>query len=288
MKFDVVGAKNMHTSADDHVPVRPTEFEYEAFVDGILVSRVGRVAVVLFDRPERGNACTRQMLDALPHLWRWLDGDPDVRAMVLGATGRQHFSTGIDVRQMAEGGFAQAPADAVVPVLTSRQARATTPLVCAIEGLVVGGGLHFPVDADIVVASETARFFDCHVNIGQVAALETIGLAHKVGVSNALYLALVGRGVEFDATRAFQLGLVQEVVPTGRALARALELAQLIARNSPSAVQRSAEAIWGLTEHGVEEALGRGWDLIRDQWAHPDSVEGPRAYTERRPPQWID
>jgi enoyl-CoA hydratase/carnithine racemase len=217
-----------------------------------------------------------------------LGEDDEIRAIVMGSTSDRFFCTGRDVVEVAKSDSIAAD----VPWgryerLTVRHAEVWKPVVCAVEGLAVGGGLHFVTDADIVVASENATFLDSHVNVGVVGALENMGLALKVGLGMALYLTVLGKSARLSAERAFALGLVQEVVPPGTALERALELADIISSNSPSAVSKSLEAIWTLAyAGGYEQAQRYGWLLVRRQWSHPDASEGPRAFAEKRPPRW--
>ncbi|WP_281689562.1 enoyl-CoA hydratase/isomerase family protein [Pseudonocardia thermophila] len=262
--------------------------KYEVRGECLMVGSKGHTAVVLLDRPQVGNAFNTRMKAELTRLWPELDTDPDIRVIVVGSTSERFFCTGRDVTEVAETGTISSD----VPfrrtgALTNRHAEIWTPVVCAVEGKTIGGGLHFVVDADIVVAGSTATFMDTHVNVGLVGALENLGVALKAGLGAALYLTLLGRGAELSAAQAQQLGLVQEVVEAGSALTRAMELAEIIARNSPSAVSRSLEAIWGLaTMGGYEQALQQGWLLLRRQWDHPDSKEGPRAWAERREPRW--
>jgi enoyl-CoA hydratase/carnithine racemase len=99
-------------------------------------------------------------------------------------------------------------------------------------------------------------------------------------------MVLLGRSERLDAARALELGLVSEVVPDDRLLDRALELATTVAQASPAAVQASLRAIWGSLDRGLDEALREGWDIILDHRGHPDAVEGPRAFAERRAPRW--
>ena len=256
---------------------------------GLIVGRRGTTAVVLFDRPDRGNAFTTATKRELTQLWPELDHDPAVRVIVMGSTSERFFCTGRDVTEVNDQAGPWAPD---VPwarddQLTTRHAQVWTPVVCAVEGMVVGAGLHFVVDADIVIAGAGATFRDTHVNVGAVGAIENLGLALKAGLGASLYLTLMGKEATLDASRAQGLGLVQEVVSPGTALPRALEVAAAIARNSPSAVRKSLEAIWALAHMGgYDEAIRYGWLLTRRQWDHPDSKEGPRAFAERRDPQW--
>jgi E-phenylitaconyl-CoA hydratase len=155
-----------------------------------------------------------------------------------------------------------------------------------VEGRVIGGGLHWVAEADIVVASEQATFRDTHVERGFVGNRENLDLALKAGLGAALYMSLVGGQVELDAQRALSLGLVQEVVPAGQALTRAFELAEIVARNSPSAMARQLEVLWNITRMHHEEAVDYGWNLLRWQQEHPDSTEGAVAFAEHREPDW--
>ena len=257
---------------------------------GLVVGRRGSVAVVLLNRPAKGNSFHTPMKEALGPLWQELDVDSSIRSIVLGSTSERVFCTGRDVSEVADTGTVGRD----LPMrrsfqLTTRHAEVWKPVVCAVEGKVIGGGMHFVVDADIVVSSRTTVFTDTHVNIGFVGAIENIGLALKAGIGTSLYLTLLGREASLSAERAYQLGLIQELVPDGTALSRAMTLADIIAQNSPSAVSRSLEAVWSLAyEAGYDEALRYGHQLLRRQWDHPDSTEGPRAWAEKRPPQWSD
>lgn len=254
---------------------------------GVIVGRKGHTAVVLLDRPEIGNAFGIAMLEELERIWHELDDDANVRCIVMAATSMKHFCTGRDLKEATAIGLGPDHDLNREPAFTTRISGVWKPLICALEGKAVGGGMDFALDADIVVAGRSATFMDPHVTVGQVAARGGLGLALKAGVGNALYLTLVGRAVHWNAERAYQLGLVQELVDDGNAFGRALELARLVGENSPSAVSKTMEGIWSLSELGsFEHAMRYTWSLLRRQRSHPDTTEGPRAFMERRPPQW--
>jgi E-phenylitaconyl-CoA hydratase len=99
-------------------------------------------------------------------------------------------------------------------------------------------------------------------------------------------MSLMGRSFRLTAERAHQLGLVDELVPHDQLLSAATEMAQEMARNSPTAMALTQEAIWRSLETGHSQALEFGWALIRMHWSHPDFQEGPRAWVEKREPQW--
>jgi enoyl-CoA hydratase/carnithine racemase len=143
------------------------------------------------------------------------------------------------------------------------------------------------VDADIVLASENAAFMDAHVNVGMVGAVENIGLARRLPLGSALRMTLLGRHYRMPARRAYELGLVEELVATpGDLLPAARAMADVLKQNSPQAMARSKQAVWGALEHGYTAALEAGWDLLRGHWTHPDFAEGPRAFTEKRAARW--
>ncbi|HEY7045451.1 MAG TPA: enoyl-CoA hydratase-related protein, partial [Nocardioidaceae bacterium] len=164
--------------------------------------------------------------------------------------------------------------------------RVWKPVIVAVNGLVAGGGLHFVVDADIVVAAESAAFVDTHVNVGMVGAIENIGLAKRLPLGTALRMTLQGRNFRLPARRAYELGLVDELVAPEDLLATADTIAADIVGNSPHATSLSKQAIWAAQEMGYHQAMEYGWALARMHWSHPDLAEGARAFAEKRAPQW--
>jgi enoyl-CoA hydratase/carnithine racemase len=149
-----------------------------------------------------------------------------------------------------------------------------------------GGGLHFVADADIVFASEQAWFTDPHVTVGQVSGIEPVSLALRVPLHALALLALAGRSERWDARRALELGLVTEVVAPDRLLDRAQEVASAVAASSPAAVRATRDVIRRFEAAVVGPWMMDGWDAVQRHWGHPDAVEGPRAFFERRDPDW--
>jgi enoyl-CoA hydratase/carnithine racemase len=248
------------------------------------------VAWITLDRPERGNALTAAMQPVVRAIWAAVRDDPEIRVAVVTGAGERHFCTGFDVGSDAgaddETVFADRPLAEAVH-WSPLQNGVWKPVVCAVNGLCVGGGLHFVVDADVVLASENAAFLDAHVNVGMVGALENIGLARRLPLGTALRMTLVGREYRLPARRAHELGLVDELVAAPADLAPlAGAIADAMKRNSPQALALSKQAVWGALERGYGEALEHGWGLVRKHWRHPDFREGQRAFAERRPPRW--
>ncbi len=267
------------------------EIDLRKPLDGVLYERrKDGIAVITLNRPDRGNSLAPPMQALFRAIWAEVRDDPQIRVAIVTAAGERHFCTGFDVAE-AEGADAEAVfnnrplAEAVH--WSSHQNRVWKPVICAVQGLCVGGGLHFVVDADIVVASRNAKFLDAHVNVGMVGAIENVGLAKRLPLGSALRMTLMGRDYRMPAERAHQLGLVDELVETpAEVLPAALAMAESMLKNSPQAMALSKQAVWGSVERGYRDALEAAWGLLRLHWGHPDFREGPRAFAEKREPRW--
>jgi enoyl-CoA hydratase/carnithine racemase len=162
------------------------------------------------------------------------------------------------------------------------------PVITAVNGICAGGAFHWIADSDIVIAASDAQFFDPHVSIGQVVSIEAIGLMKRMPVEAVMRMAFVGRYERMSAQRAYELGMISEVVdPPERLRDAAQELAEKIARNSPSAMAATKRALWGALEMGLTDACKAGARELVGMWGHPDQEEGPRAFAEKREPNWL-
>jgi enoyl-CoA hydratase/carnithine racemase len=259
-------------------------------LDGVLYQKRDGIATITLNRPDRGNSLAPPMMAVFRAIWREVRDDDAIRVAIVTAAGERHFCTGMDVAE-AEGEdagdvFMNRPLAESVH-WSPHQNRVWKPVICAVNGLCVGGGLHFVVDADIVLASQNAKFMDTHVNVGMVGALENIGLAKRLPLGSALRMTLMGRHYRMPAERAYQIGLVDELVATpAEVLPAAEEMARVLLQNSPQAMSLSKQAIWTSLEVGYRDSLEYGWSLIRNHWSHPDFAEGPKAFGEKRDPEW--
>ena len=254
------------------------------------VRRQGPVGWLVFDRPSAGNAMDATMLAELEDAWRELDDDPAVRVIVNTGAG-DAFQTGLDLRQLSRDPAAlreQSRRTKRAELrLTAWHNQVWKPVIAAVNGLCAGGGLHFVVDADIVIAAAGAEFLDPHVSVGQVVAYEGIGLMRKMPAEAVMRMALVGRHERLSAARAHELGMVSQVVdPPEQLRAEAQALAERIARNSPAAMRATKRALWGALEDGLTDACRAGAAELVSMWGHPDQEEGPRSFAEKREPVW--
>ncbi|MEI2706917.1 MAG: enoyl-CoA hydratase/isomerase family protein [Ilumatobacteraceae bacterium] len=264
-------------------------FTYSHF-DCLIVERRGPVGWLLNNRPAQLNAMSAQMRDEFAIAWNELESDPDVRVIVHSGQGRA-FQTGVDVVEIATDGQGMQRYQESVAAFdlhfTSWHQQVTKPVITAVNGLCAGGGFHWVADADIVIAASDAQFMDPHVSVGQVAAFELIALLRKMPVEAVMRMALVGRHERMTAQRAFELGMVSQIVdPPDRLRDEAQALAEKVARNSPAAMAATKRALWRALEVGLTEACKLGAADLVSMWGHPDQQEGPLAFAERREPQW--
>ena len=245
------------------------------------------VARVELNRPHRLNAVNSVMSRELPLMWRAFDKDPSAIVAIVTGAGEKAFCTGADLGDLPQMITDTAGLPSIDSIRwTPLQNNVWKPVICAVNGAVVGGGLHFVADCDIILASEHATFSDTHVNVGLVSALEPIALARRMPMGAVLRMALVGGSEKLSATDARMLGMVSELCSSGALMERACELADRIKRNSPSAMARTKRAIWNAKETGLHEALARGWDVIVAHNQTHDFAEGVKAFTEKSAPQW--
>ncbi|MGZ8764893.1 MAG: enoyl-CoA hydratase/isomerase family protein [Acidimicrobiia bacterium] len=240
----------------------------------IEVTRDGPVGWLVFDRPDRGNAIDATMFTELEAAWAELDADPAVRVIVNTGNGSS-FQTGLDVRELASNREAlrehsRRTRDFELR-MTAWHCQVWKPVVAAVNGVCAGGGLHFVADADIVIAAAGATFLDPHVSVGQVSAIETIGMVRRSPMEPIVRMALVGRHERMSASRAYELGIISEIVDPAEGLReRAQEIGETIARNSPAAMAATKRALWGALEHGLTDACRAGAEELVGMWDHPD------------------
>jgi enoyl-CoA hydratase/carnithine racemase len=252
-----------------------------------------RVATITLNRPDALNALSPQMISELRAAYDEAENDDAVWLIIVTGTGRA-FCSGADVKAIPGDGkviyerpylstFEQweAPQEGTPPFR-----RMAKPILAAINGICCGAGLDWVTTGDIVIASERATFFDAHVNIGLVAGREVVRLAKVLPRSIALRMALMGKHERMDAQRAYDLGLISEIVEHDRLLERAHELADLINSNAPLAVRGTRLAIQKSLDLPLHEAEILAETFRERVLRTEDALEGPRAFAEHRAPNW--
>lgn len=251
------------------------------------VTRHGRVAVLALQRPEALNAINMKMRAELREALDALRRDPDVGAAVLTGGGDKAFSAGMDLREFSK-------TQAGVPVTEMRRFRweqgeglaaFDKPIIAAVNGVAVGGGVELALLCDIVFAAEGASFAFGEVKRGLMPGNGgTQRLSRRIGQARALEMILTGRTV--PAAEALAIGLVEYLVPREELLPRAIALAGEMAANAPVAVRMAKNAVVRGAEMSLADGLRVEQDLASLLYTTDDAREGPLAFLEKRAPQW--
>lgn len=242
------------------------------------------VATLTLNRPDRLNAFDRTMCEEMARAWRLVKADDTVHAVVLRAAGDRAFSAGLDIKssygQPDNVWHHEDPGE----LLSPKWQKMWKPVVCAVQGMCTAGAFYFVNEADVVICSEDATFFDSHVSAGLVSALEPVGLMRRIGLGDTLRIALLGNDERVSAATALRIGLVTEVVAAGQLRSRAHEIAATIAAKPPAATQGTVKAIWESLDKPYRAALDHG--LIYTRLGNPIGTAQLAATTpdQRRTP----
>jgi enoyl-CoA hydratase/carnithine racemase len=259
-----------------------------------------RAACITLNRPDRLNAINDEMIAEINDAYNRVETDPDIWVVIVTGNGRA-FCAGADVTKAADhndvvwapgidtqgepllSSYRQwgVPQEATPPYL-----QMTKPIICAINGITGGAGLDLVTTADVTVASDEASFFDPHVSIGLSSGREATRLARVLPLPVAMRMALMGRHERLSVERAYQLGMLTEVVPHGDLMTRAWEIAATMCRNAPLALRATRLSIRKGLSLPIEEA-----ELLAENYRMKvaltaDAIEGPKAFLEKRDPIW--
>ena len=225
------------------------------------------VATITLNRPDVLNAFDRRTCHEMRDAWRRVKDDPAVHAVVLRAAGDRAFCAGLDTSkpygQPEDVWNHEDPGE----LLSPKWQQVWKPVVCAVHGMCTAGAFYLLNEADIVICSDDATFFDSHVTYGLVSALEPVGLMRRIGLGETLRMALAGNDERVTAATALRIGLVTEVVARDDLWDRAHELAAGIARKPTSATQGTVRAIWESLDRPYRVAMQQG--LIYTRLGNP-------------------
>ena len=249
--------------------------------DEVLVDVDSGVMIITINRPKAKNAINKAVAEGIAAAIDQLDADDDIRIGIL--TGANNtFCAGMDLKAFLSG---------ETPFLAGRgfgglvESPPKKPLIAAVEGYALAGGLELALTCDLVVAAEDAKFGIPEVKRGLVAAAGGLmRLPRQLPQRIAMELALTGDFM--DAERAAALGLINHVVPAGEAMTGALALAAKIAANGPLAVKISKQVITEQQDWSAETMFGRQGALVEPIMRSADAIEGSMAFAEKRAPKW--
>jgi enoyl-CoA hydratase/carnithine racemase len=248
------------------------------------VEKEGRLTIVTIERPDVMNALHPPGNFELAEAFDDFAADPEQWVAIITGAGDRAFSAGNDLKYQASGGKMGGPKYGFAG-LTARFDN-SKPVIAAVNGLAMGGGFEIALACDLIIASENAIFALPEPRVGLAALAGGIHrLPREIGMKQAMGMLLTGRRV--PAAEGQQLGFVNEVVPKGQALTAAKQWAAQILECAPISVRASKEAaMQGLAAESLEAAIKGRYDQIAALYASEDFIEGPRAFSEKRAPNW--
>jgi len=254
----------------------------------LLVERQGHVTVFTLNRPEKLNAMTKSMGRDFTAAFGEFEADPDQYVAVITGAGDKAFSSGADLTELAsriERSSSSRPTGAVSVDLWG-VGRSAKPTIAAVNGFAVAGGLELSLNCDIRVVADTAWFGAFEVKRGIMAGIAVNLLARYMPIGDALYMLMTADRI--GASDALRLGLAQKVVPADTVMVEAMRVAEMIGRNSQTAVQASKQVAYFWRNLAIRESMDYYRAVQQRLMLCEDVIEGPRAFAEKRAPQFTN
>jgi enoyl-CoA hydratase/carnithine racemase len=251
--------------------------------DFCLVEKADHIMTVRINRPERLNALHPPGNAELGEVFDDFAADDDMWVAIITGEGRG-FSAGNDLRHQAEGGE-RVPTPRGFGGLSSRFDM-LKPVIAAVNGVAMGGGFEIALSCDLIIASDKAMFALPEPKVGLAALAGGLNrLPRQIGAKRALGMILTGRHV--PAQEGYELGFVNEVVPHDNLMARAREWADMITACAPLSIRASKDVVYrSLDTASLQESMEASYDSVKAMTTSQDFIEGPKAFSEKRPPNW--
>ncbi len=253
-----------------------------------LVERIGNVMVITINRPEARNAVNSAVSFKVGHALEDAANDPEVRVIVITGAGDKSFCAGADLKAISRGEQLHAPGNEHWGFAGFVKHYVDKPTIAAVNGTALGGGTELALAADLIVAAETATFGLPEVKRGLIAGAGGV-FRLPTQVPQRLAMEMIVTGDPISASKAYEWGLINQVVPEGAVVEAAIALAERIAVNAPLSVQASKRVALGIVD-GTRPDEAAKWMLSATEWdtiiKSEDAKEGPRAFAEKRTPVW--
>jgi enoyl-CoA hydratase len=264
----------------DKKPLTTTD-EENPMSDEVLVDVADGIMTVTLNRPEAKNAANKALADGVAAAMDELDSNDDIAVAILTGAGGT-FCSGMDLKAFVTG---------EMPVVEGRgfaglsEYAPRKPLIAAVEGYALAGGLELAISCDLIVTADNAKFGIPEAKRGLAAAAGgLVKLPRQIPPRLAMELALTGDFV--SAQRAYDMGLVNQVVPAGTALDAAKAMAAKIAANGPLAVAVSKQVILESADWNSDEMWKKQQEIVNHVFTSADAIEGSVAFAEKRAPNW--
>ena len=239
------------------------------------------IAVITINRPEQRNCLSKDVRDGLHAAWAQFEADASARIAILTGSGEKAFCAGGDLKEMVETGLKVPPRD-MFPV-PYENIMLSKPTIAAVNGVAFAGGWMISQACDLCVASTTAKFAITEVKVGRGSPWAA-PLIHMI--PQRIFMEIVLTGKPITAQRAYEIGLVNRLAEPETLMATAMELARDVIEGAPLSVAAARETVMLSTEMGRAAAIEAGYAAHEKAYCSNDAQEGPRAFAEKRKPQW--
>lgn len=239
------------------------------------------IAIITINRPEQRNALSREVREALRDAWLRFEGDPALRIAILTGAGEKSFCAGGDLKEMVDTGM-KVPARDFIPIPYDNL-ELTKPTIAAVNGFAFAGGWLIAQACDLCVASTNAKFAITEVKVGRGSPWAA-PLIHMI--PQRIFMEIVLTGKPITAQRAYEVGLVNRIAEPEALMDTAIELAKEILEGAPLSVKAARETVMLATEMGRAAALQAARAAHELTYNSEDAQEGPRAFAEKRKPEW--
>lgn len=239
------------------------------------------IAVITINRPEQRNCLSKDVRDGLHAAWAQFEADASARIAILTGSGEKAFCAGGDLKEMVETGLKVPPRD-MFPV-PYENIMLSKPTIAAVNGVAFAGGWMISQACDLCVASTTAKFAITEVKVGRGSPWAA-PLIHMI--PQRIFMEIVLTGKPITAQRAYEIGLVNRLAEPETLMATAMELARDVIEGAPLSVAAARETVMLSTEMGRAAAIEAGYAAHEKAYCSNDAQEGPRAFSEKRKPQW--
>ena len=250
--------------------------------ENLLYEESDGVAVVTLNRPERLNAMDNTSCEELRALWAHLRYNDDVRCVILTAAGERAFSTGVDITGSWKQPESPFMVDDPISTVGPKSNDYWRPVIAAVNGMAAGGAFYLLGEVEFIIASDNATFFDPHVSHGMPAVNEPMFMLQRMPLGEVMRMSLLGRHERMSAQRAFQIGLVQEVVPLDELMAAARWAAEAIA-SAPErlAIEATMRGLWTAQYTTLANAMNSGVAYLSLAGAEEEITEKARGIKEQ-------
>jgi enoyl-CoA hydratase len=249
--------------------------------DEVLTSIDDGILTITLNRPEARNAANKALADGIAAAMDELESNADLRVAILTGAGGT-FCSGMDLKAFITGETPNVPGRGFAGMT---EYTASKPIIAAVEGYALAGGLELAISCDLIVAADNSKFGIPEVKRGLAAAAGgLVKLPRQIPSRVAMELALTGDFI--SSQRAYEIGLINQVVPAGTALEAARELATKIAANGPLAVAVSKQVVAGQGDWSSDDMFKKQNDIVMPVFTSEDAIEGATAFAEKRAPNW--